>query len=82
MIHQRQGDAVVYVCIIEMIIREQLKLEGLSEVMWFSPDQGRSHLPRLPRTVSSSLESLQGWKVHTLFWQFVPVFDCSYQVTL
>lgn len=65
------------VCIIEMIIREQLKLEGLSEVTWFSPDQGRSHLPGFPRTVWSCFEPLQGWRVHTLSWQLVPIFDYS-----
>lgn len=32
MIHEQQGDAVVDVCMIEMITREQVKLEGLSEI--------------------------------------------------
>lgn len=36
-----QGDAVVNVCIIEMIIREQVKLEGLSAVIWFRLDKVR-----------------------------------------
>lgn len=35
-----QGDAVLNVCIIEMIIREQVKLERLSEVIRFRLDQG------------------------------------------
>lgn len=38
MIREQQGDAVVNVCIIEMIIIEQVKLEGLSEVMGFRLD--------------------------------------------
>lgn len=32
MIHEQQGDAVVDVCFIEIITREQVKLEGLSAI--------------------------------------------------